>query len=105
MGSETSGRMTDSWTPSPTIKQEALSSFPHVAVAAVVFQFRAYYQDPTRNAVKGRGEWDRVFLSWCARREERWFADHHHADEEEKWDPVTGMPTKPKPMRFREEQP
>jgi hypothetical protein len=94
--------MTDSWSPSPQARQEAASSFPHVAVDAVVYQFRAYFQDPTKNAVRSRGEWDRRFMAWCARREEQWFADHHHADEEEKWDPVTGMPKNPKPVRFKE---
>lgn len=96
--SEVSGKMTDSWTPSPSIRKQAISSFPHVTVDSVTYQFRDYYQDPTHNQVRTRGEWDRKFLSWCSRREERWIDDHR--DQTVEYDDVTGMPKHPKPIQY-----
>lgn len=97
--SEVSGKMTDSWSPSSAIRREAVISFPHVAVDTVVYQFRDYYQDPEHNTVRTRSQWERKFLSWCARREGQWHSEHVDQGGVE-YDPVTGMPTHPRPIQY-----
>lgn len=102
--SEVSGRMTDSWSPSPSVLAVVAAECPHVAHAMVVFQFRDYFQDPSRSqTVLTQREWDRKFLSWCSRREEAWVDANLRREEEGKevkFDEVTGMPLNPKPLIY-----
>lgn len=100
--SEVSGKMTDSWSPTPAIRREAIISFPHVSVDTVVYEFRDYYQHLEHNQVRTRSAWERTFLSWCARREGKYLTDR--LDRPVEYDDVTGMPKNPKPMRFKEEE-
>lgn len=91
------GRMTNSWTPTDGALASAVG-FRNVDVGLQVSAFRGWHMglDPV---VRSADQWDGMFVSWCARKQEEW-EKQNPSESGVQFDETTGLPINPRPQQF-----